>query len=237
MNSRRIARIWTMGVAIGLLGVLPTAAQTPGFGRTIAEITAGQNNLDRARSLYGPGAEKTTSIMFGACAITSNRSKPIFRHQHSSGRIESEALCSQDSRVPTPGCHDAKVSGKHLLTGPSGIKLGDMMEDVLQLLDEGWLRVATEIGIPKDCTVVNHAREGEAGMRFRLHHKLRRPVDCVVGVIPDHYYSVDTRADHVVDLPFDVGAVRLPARISDEYGSLRPSAERIRDFAIVASAG
>jgi hypothetical protein len=31
--------------------------------------------------------------------------------------------------------------------------------------------------------------------------------------------------------------MRLPVRISDEYGSLTPSADRIRDFATLASAG
>jgi hypothetical protein len=104
-------------------------SQSRRFGRTIAGITVGQDNLDKVRSLYGPGAENIVTNVRTLCYHFEQEraylSAGTFEGQN---RIRSVLLTTFSS--VDPGCHDTKVSGKHLLTGPDGIQLGDSMQRV-----------------------------------------------------------------------------------------------------------
>lgn len=81
--------------------------------------------------------------------------------------------------------------------------------NVLQLADESLLRRTTRTGIPLDRPLIDHDREGEAGMRLSFcHHQLRGLINAVVGAVPIDDDAVNSPADHVGDLPMDLLRIR-----------------------------
>jgi hypothetical protein len=78
MKFQRIGWNWELIAAvviIGICGIFPAAQQPPRFGRMVAAIIAGQDSLERARSLYGPEL-KRGSAMFGLCAKCTSGGSP-----------------------------------------------------------------------------------------------------------------------------------------------------------------
>jgi hypothetical protein len=131
VKFRRSGSSWKIGVALvifGLSGILAIAAQSPRYGRTVASITVGQDNLDRVRSLYGSGAETTVDGVRSLCYhFAQNQAYLSVSTFERQVRVRSITLTTIAD--VTPGCRDANVSGKHL-TGPGGIQLGDTMQTV-----------------------------------------------------------------------------------------------------------
>ena len=73
--------------------------------------------------------------------------------------------------------------------------------NILQLTDQRLLGRAAGTGIPLDRALVDHDREGEAGMTLGLrHYKLCRLIDAVVRAVPVENDAIDTPTDHVRDL-------------------------------------
>jgi hypothetical protein len=65
--------------------------------------------------------------------------------------------------------------------------------------------------------------EGKAGIGFGLvHHKLRGFIRCAARPIPIDHDAIDAPADHVADLPFDLG--RVGGTVADVHviGSAEP---------------
>lgn len=126
MNWRTMAQI----VALGAIGVWPAAAQIAGFGRTIAGVTAGRDNLERVRSLYGPGAENIVDSIRSVCyhfeQPQAYLSLSTFERRSQVRSIVLTTFTSVD-----PGCHDIARGAHQPLTGPGGIKLGDTMKAVI----------------------------------------------------------------------------------------------------------
>lgn len=80
--------------------------------------------------------------------------------------------------------------------------------DVLQLLNQSLLRRTTGARIPLNRPLVDHDRESESGMRFRLgHYQLGRLVNTVVGPIPINDDALNAAADHVGNLPMHLRRV------------------------------
>ncbi len=79
---------------------------------------------------------------------------------------------------------------------------------IFQLLGECLLRSATSAGVPLDSPLIDHDRKGETRMLLGFrHHKLRALVDCIVWAIPVNNHSINSAADHVVNLTFDLRRV------------------------------
>lgn len=80
--------------------------------------------------------------------------------------------------------------------------------EVLQVADECLLRCTAGAGIPFDSALIDHDREGEAGMFFGFgHHQLRSLVDAVSRTIPVDDHAIDAAADHICDLIVNLGSV------------------------------
>ena len=79
---------------------------------------------------------------------------------------------------------------------------------VLHLTDECLLRRATAAGIPLDCALVDHDREGEAGMGLGFgHNEFCGLVDAVVRPVPVNDHAINTTTDHVRDLTVNLRRV------------------------------
>lgn len=117
--------LWLWGSASG-------TAQTASFGRTIAGITVGQDDLAKVRLLYGGGAETDVQDVRTLCyfieADQAYLSVSTFERQT---RVRNITLTTFSAVMP--GCHDAKIRGKHL-TGPAGVRLGASMQTVIAAL-------------------------------------------------------------------------------------------------------
>jgi hypothetical protein len=108
------------------------AEQDTALKPTIAAVTAGVDELDKVRSLYGNGAETTVQDIRGLCYyVEQDRaylSVSSFEHQN---RIRSVTLTTFAD--VTPACRAARITGKHL-TALHGIGLGDSMAEVKNAL-------------------------------------------------------------------------------------------------------
>jgi hypothetical protein len=120
-----------MSVSIGGSPAL-VSSQSRQFGGTIAAITIGQDRLDRARSLYGPGAQTTVADVQSLCYYVeqdhSYLSVSTFEHE---SRVRSVSLTTFANA--TPGCQEARIEGRHL-TASTGVALGDPMAKVVGAL-------------------------------------------------------------------------------------------------------
>ena len=135
MQRQRIKMSWLAGIGVAAFLCGGSAfAQSARFGSTIAGITAGQDDLDKVRALYGAGAPTKTSDVQSLCyhfeADQAYLSVSTFAGQ---SRVRSITITTF-AAVP-PGCQDARVPGQHL-TGPSGVHLGDGMQTVLAALGQ-----------------------------------------------------------------------------------------------------
>jgi hypothetical protein len=136
INAQRLwPRLATGGLVSTLLlsggGSLIAAAQRR-LEPTIASITAGRDDLDKVRSLYGKGAEQKIQDVISLCYyIEQDRaylSVSSFEHET---RVRQTSLTTFADVAP--GCQDAKISGKHL-AAVRGIRLGDSMAKVRSTL-------------------------------------------------------------------------------------------------------
>jgi hypothetical protein len=127
--SESVLEIAVTLLLVVFIGTLATAAQPQRFGRTVAGITVGQDNVAKVRSLYGPGAENTTDHILTLCyhfvEDDAYLSVSTFEQQN---RVRSITLTTLAD--VTPGCHDASVKGKSP-SGPSSVRLGDSMQKVI----------------------------------------------------------------------------------------------------------
>lgn len=106
--------------------------QSRQFGRTIASLTVGRDDLTRARSLYGPGAEATLDDVQSLCYyVEQDDSYLSISTYERRPQIRSISL----TKFPdlATGCRSAKITGKHL-TATAGVALGDRMPAVLAAL-------------------------------------------------------------------------------------------------------
>jgi hypothetical protein len=80
--------------------------------------------------------------------------------------------------------------------------------DVLQIIDQCLLRRAARTGKPLNRALVDHDREGEAGMAVSLgHDKFCSIIDAIVRAVPIENDALDSTADHVGDLIVDLRRV------------------------------
>jgi len=116
----RMLLVSNLLVGIPMLSPAQQAAQ---LHPTISALTAGVDSLDKARSLYGKGAETTVQDIRSLCYyVEQDRgylSVASFEHEN---RIRSIALTTFANVAP--GCQSARIVGKHL-TALGGIGLGD----------------------------------------------------------------------------------------------------------------
>jgi hypothetical protein len=121
-------RIGLVSVGIGVAPG-PVFSQSRQFGGTFAGITVGQDRLERARSLYGPGALATVGDVQSLCYYVeqdhSYLSVSTFERE---SRIRSVSLTTFAD--VSPGCRDSRIGGRHL-TVSEGVALGDPMAKVL----------------------------------------------------------------------------------------------------------
>ncbi len=138
MKSRRskpLAGLIFLIVVVRICGPFAVAAPQPqGFGRVIAAITVGQDRLAKVRSLYGPGALTTVGDVQSLCYYVEQDqaylSVSTFERE---SRVRSVTLTTFAN--VTPGCRDARISGKHI-TASRGIALGDPMAKVIDALGQ-----------------------------------------------------------------------------------------------------
>ena len=72
---------------------------------------------------------------------------------------------------------------------------------ILQLADQLLLRRTSRAVRPRNCSSIDHDREGESGMSFRLrHYQLRRLVRTIVRPVPIDNHSIDAAADQIINL-------------------------------------
>ena len=127
-----VAMLGTAGLIYTLLcvgsPVISRAAQNTGSKPTIAAVTAGVDDLDKVRSLYGNGAETSVQDIRGLCYyVEQDRaylSVSSFEHEN---RVQSVTLTTFADVAPR--CRAATITGKHL-TALHGIGLGDSMAEV-----------------------------------------------------------------------------------------------------------
>ena len=65
-----------------------------------------------------------------------------------------------------------------------------------------------------------------------LHHQLGGAVDLVVRSVPDHDHSVDAAADHVRDLPLDLGRIGRTVTDVDVAGLAEPEHQMSEDLGL-----
>src|SRR5262249_18859983 len=127
-----VAMLGTAGLIYTLLcvgsPVISRAEQDTGSKPTIAAVTAGVDDLDKVRSLYGNGAETSVQDIRGLCYyVEQDRaylSVSSFEHEN---RVQSVTLTTFADVAPR--CRAATITGKHL-TALHGIGLGDSMAEV-----------------------------------------------------------------------------------------------------------
>jgi hypothetical protein len=109
-------------------------------------------------------------------------------------------------RVPVHGvrkvhieiCNNRLAINSHVSGRDEIVALG-----VLEVVDQGLLRIAAWARIPLDGSLVDHDGEGEAGMIFRFgFDQLRGLIDGIVRPVPVYDQAINAPADHVLDLPF-----------------------------------
>lgn len=81
--------------------------------------------------------------------------------------------------------------------------------NVLQLIDQYLLRRAAWAGIPCDGPLIDHNGKSETRMILGFSHdKLGCLIGGTVRTVPINDYAIDTAADHVCDLAFDLCGIR-----------------------------
>jgi hypothetical protein len=81
--------------------------------------------------------------------------------------------------------------------------------NVLQLAHQGFLRSASSTGIPLDRALINHDREGEAGMSLRFRHdEFCCVIFAVIRPVPVNDDAVNSATDHVGDLLVNLTSIR-----------------------------
>ena len=87
--------------------------------------------------------------------------------------------------------------------------------DVLDLLDERLLWITSRARIPLQCPLIHHDDECKTGVALRLcHDQLCHGILKIPRAIPVHDHTVDSAADHVLDLAMDLcGIVGLVADV------------------------
>ena len=95
--------------------VLSPAQQATQLHPTIAALTAGVDSLDKARSLYGKGAETTVQGIRSLCYyVEQDRGYLSVASFERENRIRSITLTTFANVAP--GCQSARIVGKPLLS-------------------------------------------------------------------------------------------------------------------------
>jgi hypothetical protein len=150
---------------------------------TIAAVTAGVDELDKVRSLYGNGAETTVQDIRGLCYyVEQDRaylSVSSFEHQN---RIRSVTLTTFAD--VTPACRAARITGKHL-TALHGIGLGDSMAEVKNALGAssggGKVQMPNHELVYADYSVVG----GQLTCQYEHEHLVLIAVEASSGQLPN----------------------------------------------------
>lgn len=142
------------------------AAQQRGLEPTIASVTAGQDSVDKVRSLYGKGAEQTVGDVRSLCYYVQNDqsyfSVSSFEHENRVRQISLTTFANV-----APGCTDAKITGKHL-TALAGISLGDSVAKVTRAL--GRPSGVGKLPMPNHKIVYNEYKIGRASLTLQYEH-------------------------------------------------------------------
>ncbi len=143
-SGRRIAALAIMAVAASGASRPHILPQPRADLRTIAAITAGRDNVDRVRALYGPAAYTAATGVQSLCY-----------HVEQDGSYLSVSTFERENRVRTivlttlqdvtPGCRDARLAGRHL-TAAGGVALGDSIAKVIQALGRPAHRATMPMG-------------------------------------------------------------------------------------------
>jgi hypothetical protein len=148
---------------------------------------------------------------------------------------EAALVLKKEQRPCRQGCiHRVPVNG----VGKVDIEVGDdrptanlhvrrrsevSLLHVLEMLDERLLRTTARTRIGADRPLIHDDGEGKAGIGFGLvHHKLRGLIRCAARPIPIDHDAIDAPADHVADLPLDLGGVGGAVADVHVIGSAEP---------------
>jgi len=182
-----VAMLGTAGLIYTLLcvgsPVISRAAQNTGSKPTIAAVTAGVDDLDKVRSLYGNGAETSVQDIRGLCYyVEQDRaylSVSSFEHEN---RVRSVTLTTFADIAPR--CRAATITGKHL-TALHGIGLGDSMAKVQSALGApsggGKMQMANHELVYADYSVAG----GQLTCQYEREHLVLIAVEASSGQLPN----------------------------------------------------